>query len=408
MSEMLGNNLSGFLAFGAISVTCLISNRSSFFLLFPIWMVISGFVLYRRNSAKEIYTLYGLSRSPYTHKVRTYLKNKRIPFVGRDLNGLELGWIKVVPLVSTPERVLLQDSHDIIEFFEKRFPMNNVYPDDALIRFLSVLIAAWADEHWIPATQFYRWTKEVNIDCFRKSLCFPNFVPKFIREKLTKITVEQLLSGLFAVGVREEQYHLIELWTNQIFRQLNLHFEQNKFLFGSCPTIGDYGLIGPIELFFTDPFTCSSFVARYPHVFSWKERMDHFDPTSSDTNLMISVTLYPIIRSIFQEFIPVIDQTVSLVNNLRNNKRFAKGFPNCLPRGLRQDIQTPYIQSPHFLVKYAFPFHLWKFQKVLNEYKSDPELIHDGLRAIEVENLTTFMKLEIPKLCRVGLNVAFD
>ena len=112
------------------------------------------------------YTLYGAEVSYFTGKVRAYLRYKRIPFsevlatreVYREIILPRVGW-PVIPVVVTPEDETLQDSTDIIDELERRFPGSSIYPITPRQRLAALLLEVNGDE-WlkIPAMH-YRWNK---------------------------------------------------------------------------------------------------------------------------------------------------------------------------------------------------------------------------------------------------------
>ncbi len=112
------------------------------------------------------YEFYGAEVSYFSGKVRAYLRYKRIPFseitpsreIYRTIIMARVGW-PVIPVVVTPEDETWQDSSEIIDNFEARFPEGDIYPEGAKQKLAALLIEAYADE-WlkIPAMH-YRWTK---------------------------------------------------------------------------------------------------------------------------------------------------------------------------------------------------------------------------------------------------------
>ncbi|MCS5573803.1 MAG: glutathione S-transferase N-terminal domain-containing protein, partial [Pseudomonadales bacterium] len=84
----------------------------------------------------DIYTLYGSYASYYTAKVRSYLRKKGIPFVER-LPSDPMFRNKVrpasgshrIPQLLTPDGVVIQDSVEIVDFLEARFPELPAFPE---------------------------------------------------------------------------------------------------------------------------------------------------------------------------------------------------------------------------------------------------------------------------------------
>ena len=80
------------------------------------------------------YRLFGLELSPYSVKVRSYLRYKGIEheWVVRDSTHIEefqrRAKLPLIPLLITPEDEALQDSTPILESLEARFPEPSIHP----------------------------------------------------------------------------------------------------------------------------------------------------------------------------------------------------------------------------------------------------------------------------------------
>ena len=79
--------------------------------------------------SERAYTLYTMDNSPYSDKIRALLRYKRIPFV--EILATTAAYRRVIvprtglgmiPVVVTPEDETLQDSSDILDALEARFP----------------------------------------------------------------------------------------------------------------------------------------------------------------------------------------------------------------------------------------------------------------------------------------------
>src|SRR4051812_14170236 len=111
------------------------------------------------------YRIIGAEMSPYSVKVRSYFRYKGIPhqWVLRNAESHaeyeKLAKVPIIPLVITPEGVGIQDSTPIIDKVDKLHPEPSIQPDDAVARFVSVLIEEFGDE-WANKWMFhYRWAR---------------------------------------------------------------------------------------------------------------------------------------------------------------------------------------------------------------------------------------------------------
>ena len=114
--------------------------------------------------AATSYTLYGWEVSYYTGKVRSYLRFKGIPFVEVAPNIFNYyvtlrrkTGVVAIPVVCTPEGEWWQDSSDIIDRLEARFPAPSILPATSVQRFAAYLFELWGDEFWLPTGLITRW-----------------------------------------------------------------------------------------------------------------------------------------------------------------------------------------------------------------------------------------------------------
>ncbi len=107
--------------------------------------------------------LFGSELSPYSVKVRSYLRYKKIPhtWVVRDSSTLEEfqrhARLPLIPLVLAPDGTAMQDSTPIIEALEARHPEPSIHPPDPTLAFLSALIEEYADEWGNKPMFHFRW-----------------------------------------------------------------------------------------------------------------------------------------------------------------------------------------------------------------------------------------------------------
>jgi glutathione S-transferase len=94
---------------------------------------------------KDTYTLYGTEFSLYTGKARAYLRYKGIPYkevlstmrVYERILVPNTG-VRMIPVLETPEGMFVQDTTEIIDFLEQRFPERGVYPQTPRQRLVSL------------------------------------------------------------------------------------------------------------------------------------------------------------------------------------------------------------------------------------------------------------------------------
>ncbi|MBK9521274.1 MAG: glutathione S-transferase family protein [Rhodocyclaceae bacterium] len=365
--------------------------------------------------SNSTYTLYGWHLSYFTGKVLCYLNYKQIPFVHRDVDMATLMWrIKrkvgavVMPVLVTPEQQWIDDSSRIIDYLEQRFPDASVVPPTPVQRFASYLMEAWGDEWWVPIAMHTRWSYPENYALFEReagSALLPK-LPAFVQRRAVAKVAATLRGMLHTVGVRAEQFAVMDQWTTGMLDLLEQHFARHSYLFGERPTIGDFGLVGTMYGHLgRDPWPARELIAPRPCLRAWIARMAKA-PIQTHAVLLtddaIADTLSPVFRAIFAEFIPLLDGINQQV------KAALPALPpdRALPRGLA-DVEVP-MGAGRFRRK-ALPYTLWMAQRAKDVYQQmsadEQQSVRDWLTPLGGASL---LALNVPRLKLHGLRVTPD
>ena len=215
---------------------------------------------------------------------------------------------------------------------------------------------------------------------------------------------------------------------------LEIHFKSHDFLLGGMPSIGDFGLVGPIIPHLArDPYPKEYLLneKKYPNIYKWINRMKNpenliYNETIND---YIPETLNPILYHVFNEFIPMIKQMIDPVLELKLNHKFynihdkINPAQKSLPRKLGV-IKFPLIiknenQNTYNKLQYkrsVLPFNLYKMQLVLDEYHKmsimDKQHIRNYLTNFNENCSTTnycteILDMQLPQLKRHNVRVKF-
>jgi glutathione S-transferase len=316
------------------------------------------------------YTLYGGEISYYTGKARAYLRYKDIAFqelaATRDVYKTvilpRVGW-PVIPVVVTPEDDTLQDTTDIIDFLEDRFPEPPVYPESPRQKLAALLLEFYGDE-WlkIPAMH-YRWNHNTKwIIAQFGALSAPDASPEE-QAAIGEKTCRPFRGSLPALGVNETTYAAIEESYEALLSELDAHFAEHAFLFGSRPSIGDFGLIGPLYAHnYRDPASGALMKRLAPCVAGWVERMMTPQPRTGQflPNDEVPTTLLPVLQRAAEEQLPVAVATVRALGQWLEDHPHEE-----IPRGIGMHAFTLLRGSPHEVTseRAIFTFDQWMFQR---------------------------------------------
>ncbi len=335
------------------------------------------------------YTFYASEVSYFSGKVRAYLRYKRIPF-SEMLNTREaylnvilprVGW-PVIPVVVTPEDETLQDSTEIIDELERRFPTPSIYPSGPRQRLAALLLEVYGDEWLKLPAMHYRWNRNYDFAIAEfGAMQKPGATPEEQREAGLRIS-RPFAGALPFLGVTPKTESAIEESYLALLDELNVHFGTYEFLFGTRPSMGDFGLFGPLYAHqYRDPASGEIMKARAPHVARWVERM-LIPPTPKGGEFLprdeVPETLIPVLARMMREMVPVLVSTAHHLTHWRaDTPDLVSGSE--VPRAIGTHVFTLGDAKENRAI---FPFELWMLQRPLDYIASLEE--DDKLRAADL------------------------
>lgn len=227
--------------------------------------------------------LLGGNGSPYSMKMRAILRYRRLPFIWEMrtmARRAETAHVKpqVIPMVQYPDDVAWRvDSTPIAQELEQRYSGRSILPDDPVHRFLANLIEDMGDE-WLTKAMFhYRWFYAADRDFaswWIASDHFPASSPIEERRAFAREICERQVSRMAMVGCTEENRPVIEESFGRIVDALESHVGLSGYLFGTRPSIGDFGLFGQLRTLADDPTSMTEMRRRAPTVVHWVRQTD--------------------------------------------------------------------------------------------------------------------------------------
>lgn len=272
--------------------------------------------------------LYGVPHSLFTGIARSYLRTQGIPYIEvptRDPDYAQrvMPVIQraIIPVLETHDGEIIQDSLDIIDHFENQGVPYSAYPEGPLQRILAIIIQYYGCQAMLPHAMHYRWSYRVPQEAFLRDA----FASGSGAEMADKI-MGRMNSYLPQLGVTEQSIPAIEHSFEALLDLLNAHFAEHPYLFGGRPSIGDFGLIGPMFAHLgRDPVPAAIMKTRAPKVFRWVERMTapgldtpEFPGYGSDflPDDQIPETLEPLFQHIAAEIFPMLTDKLAVLDAL--------------------------------------------------------------------------------------------
>ena len=314
------------------------------------------------------YTLYGAAISLYTGKVRAYLRYRNVPFMEERGSAeiFERVGFRMIPVLHTPDDELIQDTTDIIDHLEARLGEPSVYPSGVVQRLIALLFEVYGDEWLVIPAMHYRWAYNTDyiLEEFGKSVN-PDASPAEQREIGERISAP-FRGSLPFLGIDENTVPGIESDYEALLSRLNEHFKSTDYLFGSRPSIGDFGLMGPLYAHnYRDPYSGDLMRRIAPNVARWIDLMNTPAPNSGKflPDDEVPETLLPMLKVMFAECMP------TLLATLDANAAWIEANPDAeeLPRMVGEHEFTIGGSRGKRMMR---AFSQWMLQRPLTYYQS--------------------------------------
>lgn len=246
------------------------------------------------------YRLLGGPGSPYSLKLRAILRYRHLPhrwIVPRSYLGstgeLSLAAKKIIPVLQYPDGSYWADSTPLAYALEARHPgQRSIIPPDPGLAFLSHLIDDLADEILVLAMFDMRWGSDEDLAfCARRQISgwltpmpadeFESLVAKFIQRQVDNR----------AQWVGAGNHAILADFYRHLLAAMELLPQTSGWLFGSRPSLGDFGLYGQLSQCAIDP-TASGLMRRHaPRTFQWTQLLD--DASGVDGEWIVPSLLPP-------------------------------------------------------------------------------------------------------------------
>jgi len=303
------------------------------------------------------YRLFGVEMSPYSVKVRAFMRYKKIPhtWVVRSMDQMaEFGKyakLPLVPCLACPDGSGLQDSTPIMEALEAQFPQPPVRAADPATDFLAALLEEFADE-WCNKPMFhFRWFYDADAKSAALRIAqetVPAGSPPEAAVQMAGMLEARMVPRLSFVGSgrgnaqAEANGRFIEDSFRRITGLLETLLLSRDFLFGARPTLADFGLYGQFKELLSDPTPGAWLRANAPRTCAWVARME--DPRGDGELLpfaTLAAELAPLLREeIGARFLPWSDANARAL--AAGEKQFTAHIAGT---GFTQEVQKYHAKS---------------------------------------------------------------
>ena len=326
------------------------------------------------------FRFYAAEISYFSGKVRPFFRYKEIPFeeipptpeVFREVILKRTG-LAFIPVVVTPEDETLQDTSEILDVLERRFPQPAVYPTTPLQRIACYLLEVYADEFGILPAMHYRWSFPES-----EAKARADFAAASGNPDTASVFADRMKGALPLIGVVPETIPAIEAHTRELLDILSQHFAVHDFLLGSRMSLADLALLGPFYAhLYLDAVPGRLLRETAPRVCAWIERMNHPRPRSGEfvADDALPPTVLPLLELAGRDAVPL------LLDNLWAFEAWADEEPADLakpPRGV--GMHTTALRGASFQ-RVTSPYTLWMMQRPRDAYRA---LAPDARQRVDV------------------------
>jgi glutathione S-transferase len=210
----------------------------------------------------DAYTLYVMSNSPYSDKIRMYLRLKRLPVVEVRENLRNREQVlkartgrTMVPVVITPADEAMNDSTHITRRLETACPTPALRPADPGRRGFDALVEDYADEWVVRVMLASRWLHEPDAEQNRTVIaadmtCGVHEVEMAVARE---IFPQGITATLPPMGATRETLGFLLDDLRGLVADLDALFAAHRFVGGAGPTVADLALYGQLNQIRRDP-----------------------------------------------------------------------------------------------------------------------------------------------------------
>jgi Glutathione S-transferase, C-terminal domain len=229
-----------------------------------------------------VYEVIGATGSPFSVKMRAIMRYRRIPHIWRTRHismATELAPIKppVMPYLRYPDGALRNDTTPLAYDLDARIRNGReIMPSDAATSFLSHLIEDMADELGTRIMAWYRWTNEADralIGNWAAGEVFSGAPEEKLQEAAAGFRSRQV-GRLDVIGAHADNGPAFEAVFEIVLKSLSTIASQPGYLFGSRPSLADFGWFGQLYECAMDPTAGMRIRSSAPRVFQWLMKLD--------------------------------------------------------------------------------------------------------------------------------------
>lgn len=321
--------------------------------------------------------LWGLPHSLCTGKTRAFLRKQGIAYVERSPADpvfreqvLPAIGRSIIPVIRLPDGTVVQDTVTILDHFEAQGVPLTAVPPGSRQRTIAHIAELYANMVLVRHAMHYRWSVAEQ----QRDFLTHAFGSRGGEADRVMARMASYLPGL---GVTPETIPAIEQSYAELLAHLDAHFRVHPYLLGAQPSLGDYGLLGPLYAHLgRDPVPAGLMKRHAPALFRWTERMNAPDLDLVDfpgvapgylPDDAVPETLAPLLRQIALELVPQAEAVAGWLDHFVAEQQPRPGDPVSAKAHQRTiGVAPAQFRGAPFSAAVQ-PYHLWLWQRVAAE-----------------------------------------
>ncbi len=307
--------------------------------------------------SQDEYKLYGFLMSPYSMKMRAYLRYRRIPFTwitGEAANTVAMTKVEtyMVPVLEYPNGSFANDSTPLITDLDTRYPERSTTPDDEADAFLSLLVEDFADEWLVGPFFLHRWETEADQAHNASWIIYEYFGGNIDHdqfEAMTQMWRDRQTGLLPAVSGWPESYDMLKSSLREFLDVMERQVSNRPFFFGSRPSRAEFAIYGMLSQLLQDLTANQLMRQHYPLTSRWISVVDElsgfegeWQKLSESPEAIKQSTVYECLKLSAKYHLPMLQANQAAfdseqkhyfieVDGVRHKRRALPRFLPCLP-----------------------------------------------------------------------------